>query len=128
MKLTYIGLGNMGGPMALNLIKAGHDLTVFDLDQSKTKAVAARGATAASSGAQAVADADIVFTSLPGPKQSAAAMPQLIASMKAGAIWVDMTTNDRDLVLKLSQQAAEKGIQVLEAPSQVPSMGHDWAN
>lgn len=116
MKLAYIGLGNMGAPMARNLIKAGHDLTVYDLDAARTAEVAADGASAASSGTDAVAEADMIFTSLPGPKQSAAAMPSLIASMKPGAIWVDMTTNDRDLVLELSQQAASKGIKVLEAP------------
>ena len=92
MKLAYIGLGNMGGPMARNLIKAGYDVTVYDLDASKTADVAADGAIAASSSSDAVAEADMVFTSLPGPKQSAAAMPSLIADMKPGAIWVDMTT------------------------------------
>lgn len=113
MKLAFIGLGVMGGPMAHNLIKVGHEVRVFDLDEEKMTPFDGRSAP---SGPEAAAHADIIFTSLPGPEQSAAAMPSLIAAMKAGAIWVDLTTNDRELVLKLTDEAAPKGISVVESP------------
>ena len=116
MKLAYIGLGNMGLPMVINLLRAGHEVTVFDLDDAKTLEAAAAGGIPAPSGPEAVREADLVITSLPGPPQSAAAMPQIIDAMKEQAIWVDMTTNDRELVIALAEQGAPKGIRVLESP------------
>ena len=70
MRIGFIGLGNMGGPMAMNLIKAGHDLTVHDLRREIADPHLAAGATWADS-VQGVAEAgEIVFTSLPGPPRS----------------------------------------------------------
>ena len=116
MKIGYIGLGNMGGPMAKNLVRAGHDVTVFDLEQPKIDAVVAEGAVAAESGAALAAQSDILFTSLPEPRHVKAAVPAWLAVMKSGATWVDLTTNDRDLLLELESQAAERGATILEAP------------
>ena len=116
MNIAYIGLGNMGDPMARNLHQAGYSVTVFDLDSAKVGGLATFGAQPADSGPAAVKHADVVFTSLPGPSQSAAAMPELLATMKSGAIWIDLTTNDRELVIKLAEQAASNQISVLESP------------
>jgi 3-hydroxyisobutyrate dehydrogenase-like beta-hydroxyacid dehydrogenase len=116
MNIAYIGLGNMGAPMARNLVKAGHQVSVFDLAPDKVKALAAHGAHAAATGAQAVRGARVVFTSLPGPSQSAQAMPELIEAMSAGTIWIDLTTNDRELVLSLAEKAKAKDLRVLESP------------
>ncbi|MEM7030755.1 MAG: NAD(P)-dependent oxidoreductase [Chloroflexota bacterium] len=116
MKITYIGLGSMGSPMAKNLIKAGLDVTVFDVVQEKIKDFLELGAKGAKNNVDAVRQADIVFTSLPGPKQSMAAMPEIIEAMKPNAVWVDVTTNDRELLLTFSNQAAKKNIAVLESP------------
>lgn len=116
MKLGYIGLGAMGGPMVRNLVKAGHDVTVYDLDGAKAENLAATGAGVAPSGEEVARGVDVLFTSLPGPRQAAAAMPSFIEAMQPGATLVDMTTNDRDLVLELGQEAAAKGVDVLDAP------------
>lgn len=116
MRIGYIGLGNMGGPMASNLAKAGCDLTVYDLDPAKIERVTAAGARAGADGLAVAAQADILFTSFPEPRHVAAAVPALIDALPAGAVWVDLTTDDRDLVLKLAEQARARSVSVLEAP------------
>jgi 3-hydroxyisobutyrate dehydrogenase len=116
MRLGYIGLGSMGGEMARNLARAGHDLTVYDLDPSRVEDMVRSGARPAASGQEVAGEAEALFTSLPGPRQSAAAMPSLIDALRPGATWVDMTTNDRDLVLELAQRAEARHIAVLDAP------------
>ncbi len=116
MKLGYIGLGTMGGPMAVNLVKAGFDVTVFDLDSTKVDILAQQGAIAAKSGEEVAQQVDILFTSLPGPRQSNAAMPSLLDALSPGTIWVDLTTNDRELILELANQATEKNISIVESP------------
>ncbi len=102
--------------MARNLAAAGHDLLVYDLDRSRVQDLVQNGARAADSGEQLAGEVDVLFTSLPGPRQSAAAMPSLIAALPAGATWVDMTTNDRELVLELARRAQTRDISVLDAP------------
>lgn len=116
MKIGYIGLGNMGGPMATNLVKAGCDVTVYDLEQAKVDQLVAVGAKAAPNGRQLAANSDILFTSLPEPRHVEAAVPPLLDAMQPGSIWVDLTTNDRDLVLQLAAQAGERKVDVIEAP------------
>lgn len=116
MRIGYIGLGNMGGPMATNLVKAGCDVLVYDLDKVKVDHYAACGATAGISGEDIAAQVDILFTSLPEPQHVKAAVPGLLDVMQPGAIWVDLTTNDRDLVESLAAQAAERNVSVLESP------------
>lgn len=116
MKIGYIGLGNMGQPMVINLVKAGYDVTVFDLVPERLEPAVAVGATAAESGEAVAAIADILFTSLPEPRHSRAAMPSLIDAMQAGTIWVDLTTNDKELVLELAARAKSRGIDTLESP------------
>ena len=116
MKIGYIGLGNMGQPMVINLVKAGYDVTCFDLVPEKLEPAVAVGATAAESGEAVAAVADILFTSLPEPRHSRAAMPALIDAMQPGSIWVDLTTNDKELVLELAARAKARGIDTLESP------------
>lgn len=67
--IAFIGLGNMGAPMALNLVKAGHDLTVFDLVPAAVKTLTDAGARAAGSAAEAVQGAELVISMLPASKQ-----------------------------------------------------------
>ena len=67
MRVSFIGLGNMGGPMSRNLAAAGVTLTVFDTDPARAEAATAHGAKAAESAAAAVVDADVVVTMLPTP-------------------------------------------------------------
>lgn len=116
MKIGYIGLGNMGGPMATNLAKSGCDVVVYDLEQTKIDRVVACGATAASSGEDIAAQVDILFTSFREPRHVAAAVPALIDTMKARSVWVDVTTNDRDLLLKLAGKASARDVSIVEAP------------
>ena len=116
MRIGYLGLGSMGAPMARNLAGAGHELLVDDLDASRVAELVGNGARKTGSGEQLAAEVDVLFTSLPGPAQSAAAMPGLIDALRPGAIWVDMTTNDRELVLQLADRAAAHQVAVLDAP------------
>ena len=116
MKIGYIGLGNMGAPMVTNLVKAGGDVVVYDLNRARTEKVAACGAAVADSGEDVAAQADILFTSLPQPHHVAAAVPSLINAMRPDSVWVDLTTNDRDLLKTLAAQANDKGVAVVEAP------------
>ena len=67
--IGFVGLGNMGGPMARNVLAAGFDTVVTDLDPAKVAALVDVGATAADDAVSASIDADVVFTSLPGPAQ-----------------------------------------------------------
>ena len=115
-RIGYIGLGNMGGPMAINLARAGCDITVFDLDGAKIDRVAEAGAKPGADGAAVASRADILFTSFPEPRHVAAAVPALIDAMPSGSIWVDLTTNDRELLLELEARAAARGVSILEAP------------
>src|SRR6202030_2811197 len=69
MRIGFIGLGNMGGPMALNLIKAGHALTVHDTRKNMAEGHLAAGAKWADTPADAAAGNELVLTSLPGPKE-----------------------------------------------------------
>lgn len=116
MRIGYIGLGNMGGPMATNLVKSGCDVVVYDLDQTRIDRVVARGATAATSGEDVAKKVDILFTSLPEPRHVAAIAPSLIDTMHAGCIWVDLTTNDRNLLLQLAEKASKRNVSIVEAP------------
>jgi len=116
MRLGFIGLGSMGAAMARNLADAGHDLTVYDLDPGRVEDLARSGARPGTSGEEVAGAVEVLFTSLPGPRQAAAAMPGLIDALRAGATWVDMTTNDRGLVLELAQRAEARQVSVLDAP------------
>jgi 3-hydroxyisobutyrate dehydrogenase len=116
MRLGFIGLGSMGAAMARNLADAGHDLTVYDLDPGRVQDLARCGARPGTSGQDVAGAVEVLFTSLPGPRQAAAAMPGLIDALRPGATWVDMTTNDRGLVLELAQRAEARQVRVLDAP------------
>ena len=116
MKVGFIGLGSMGAPMANNLAAAGFDVMVFDLDPARSAPFRERNGAVAPTGEALAEQADILFTSLPGPMQSRTAMPPLLAAMRSGALWIDLTTNDRLLVQELARAAKERQIDTLESP------------
>jgi 3-hydroxyisobutyrate dehydrogenase len=116
MKIGFVGLGSMGAPMAKNLVAEGFDVTVFDLDVARMAGLQKVGARIASTLMDLAADVDVLMTSLPGPKQSRLAMPPVLALLKPGALWIDLTTNDRALVLELASIAKARGIDTLESP------------
>lgn len=116
MKIGFIGLGTMGGAMALNLRKAGYDLVVHDLRPDAAGPQLAAGATWADSVPALGRAVDVVLTSLPGPREAEAVGAELMASMKRGGVWFDLTTNSPTVVRALSARCAERGISMLDAP------------
>ena len=111
MKIGFIGLGNMGAPMAANLARAGHDVTGFDMAD-----VAIDGVTMAASGAKAAAGADVVITMLPNGAILRAVADEVIPAMSKGAALVDCSTVDVDSARAVAQQAAEAGLLAVDAP------------
>ncbi|WP_299393770.1 NAD(P)-dependent oxidoreductase [Pelagibius sp.] len=119
MRIAFIGLGNVGFPLARNLQRAGHDLTVFDLDPARAAPLAEAGARLAESASAAAEGADAAVTSLPNPAAVAAVVPGeggLLSALAAGSLWLEMSTTDADDMRRYAEEAAGRGIDVLEAP------------
>ena len=116
MKLAYIGLGNLGEHIAMNLVKAGHEVAVFDLDEETGKALVAAGARWASSAADAAAGAEAVLTCLPSTRAIEIVVGEILTVMPAGSAWLDNSTNDRDVIMRLAETAAAQGVRAVEAP------------
>jgi len=110
MNIAFIGLGNMGAPMAANLVKAGHAVTGFDT-QARPE-----GLTLATSAAEAAAGADVVITMLPNGAILRAVADQVIPAMKPGAVLCDCSTVDVDSARAVAEQAAARGLGALDAP------------
>jgi 3-hydroxyisobutyrate dehydrogenase len=111
MKIGFIGLGNMGGPMAANLAKAGHEVTGFDMAD-----VSVEGVTMAGSGPEAAKGADVVITMLPNGQVLRAVAAELIPAMDKGAALVDCSTVDVDSARAVAEQCAEAGLLSVDAP------------
>ena len=116
MKIGFVGLGSMGAPMAKNLCAAGFDVTVCDLDPARMRPFEQAGVRTSDSASAVARSVDVLMTSLPGPRQSRAAMPAIIEALTPGSLWIDLTTNDRDLVAELATLASARRIETLEAP------------
>ena len=120
MKVGFIGVGNMGGPMCRNIIKrSNHQVTVFDLNPAALKACTDVGGTAAKSVAEATKGADLVMTSLPMPKHvEAVALGDngILANISKGQTFIDLSTNAPSMVKKIGEAFAAKGIPMLDAP------------
>lgn len=122
-QIAFIGLGNMGGPMAKNLLKSGHHMTVFDLSASVLEAFAKDGANIASSAIDAVRDADIVISMLPASRHVEALylgnnseQSGLLSHIKKGALIIDCSTIAAQTAIKVAKAAAELGLEMLDAP------------
>jgi len=120
MRIGFIGLGNMGGPMALNLIKAGHSLVVNDIRRHMAEPQLAAGAKWADTAADVARDAELVLTSLPGPKEveqvCLGGENGIIHGIRTDSVYADLSTNSPTLVRRLHALFAEKGIPMLDAP------------
>lgn len=116
MKVGFIGLGTMGGSMALNVRKAGHELIVYDVRREVAKPHLEAGAAWGEGPRAVAAVSDVVFTSLPGPREAEAVGDELLDSMEPGKAWFDLSTNSPTVVRRIHARFAEKGIPMLDAP------------
>lgn len=119
MRIGFIGLGTMGRHMAANLQRAGHLLAVHDVRREAAEAHLAAGATWAATPREAATEAEIVFTSLPGPPEvEAVALGAngIIAGLAPGAAYFDLSTISPSLVRKLHAAFAERGLAMLDSP------------
>ena len=118
-KITFIGLGNMGLPMALNLVKAGHNVTGFDLSDDAKAALQEAGGTAATGIAEAVGAAETVVTMLPAGKHVESVYTTadgVLAHAPAGALLIDSSTIDVDTARRVSVAATAAGFEMVDAP------------
>ena len=119
MKIGFVGIGNIGRHLATNLISAGFDVTVFDLDSLAVDRLVQIGATGVSSPREVASVCDTVFTCLPSVKaitQVVTGTDGLVHGFRAGSTWVDMSTNDLHELQRLAEVLAENGVATLEAP------------
>ena len=119
MRFGFIGLGTLGAHLAANLVRAGFEVTVHDLDEQASASLIGTGAVWAGSPKGAAAASDSVITCLPSPAAVTAAVAGkdgILDGPKPGGTWIDMSTNDLNEVKRLAELAAEKGIACLEAP------------
>ncbi|SDW46442.1 3-hydroxyisobutyrate dehydrogenase [Ruegeria halocynthiae] len=111
MNIAFIGLGNMGAPMAANLARAGHNVIGFDQAD-----VAVEGVKMAASGTAAATDAEVVITMLPNGQILRAVANEVIPAMHNGAVLIDCSTVDVDSARTVAQQAANAGLLSVDAP------------
>ena len=116
VSIAFIGLGNMGGPMAANLVKAGFQVTGFDLSASHLDQAKAQGVTSASSAQDAVKAADVVITMLPAGKHVLGVWQDVLAATKAGALLIDCSTIDVESARAAHTLATGHGLTALDAP------------
>jgi 3-hydroxyisobutyrate dehydrogenase len=112
----YIGLGNLGAACAGCLLRAGFELTVYDLNPALAAPLVAAGAKLANSAEEVAASVDHVITCLPSPRVSETVLRNILPQMKAGATWVEMSTLGREEVLAFAAIAADAGHEMMELP------------
>ncbi|MBV2156216.1 2-hydroxy-3-oxopropionate reductase [Kitasatospora sp. SUK 42] len=118
-KIAFVGLGIMGKPMAVNLVKAGHHVTGFDLSQASIDTVIAAGGHGATSIADAVKDAEVVITMVPAdPHVEAVILGEdgVLENVGAGTLVIDMSSITPQTSIKVGEAARAKGVRALDAP------------
>lgn len=122
MKIAFIGVGHMGGPMALNLHKAGHTLSAFDLSAEACKTLAAEGVPIAASAADTLAGAEVVISMLPASQHVESLyfgnedQPGLLERIAPGTLVIDSSTIAPATSRKLAEAGAKRGVAVIDAP------------
>ena len=119
MNIVFIGLGNMGNPMATNLVNAGHELVVHDLRREAATNLLEMGATWADTPKEAVPGRDVVFTSLPVPRDVEAVVlgeNGILEGASSETVYMDLSTNSPTAIRRIHDMCAEKGVTVLDAP------------
>jgi 3-hydroxyisobutyrate dehydrogenase len=114
--IAFLGLGNMGGPMAANLVAAGHIVRGFDPVAELTAAAEAKGAQTFDTGPAAAAEADVVITSLPNGAIVKACYADALPAAREGTLFIDTSTISVDDARDINRQAAERGFAQLDAP------------
>ena len=114
--IAFLGLGNMGGPMAANLVSAGHTVHGFDPVTALKEAAAAKGATVFDTAADAVAGADVVITSLPNGDIVKSVYAEVVPAASSGALLIDTSTISVDDARAVNAQATERGLAQIDAP------------
>jgi 3-hydroxyisobutyrate dehydrogenase len=114
--IAFIGLGNMGGPMAANLVKAGHKVVAFDLVEASRAQARADGAAIADSSVAAVKGADIVITMLPAGKHVISVWTDVVPAIAKGALIIDCSTIDVESAKQAHALAAKHSIASVDAP------------
>jgi 3-hydroxyisobutyrate dehydrogenase len=115
-KIAFIGLGNMGGPMAANLVKAGHAVTGFDLSEASRNAAAKTGVSVAGSISQAVRESECVITMLPASSHVLYVWDELLGFVDPGTLLIDSSTIDVESARKVHGFADKAGCPSLDAP------------
>ncbi len=118
-KIGFIGVGNMGGPMARNLLKAGHEVKAFDLSKEAMDRVAEAGAKRAQSAQDAARGVEVVVTMLPAGEHVRAVYlgeHGLLAAAEQGALFVDSSTIDVESARAVAKSAAAAGFAMIDAP------------
>jgi 3-hydroxyisobutyrate dehydrogenase-like beta-hydroxyacid dehydrogenase len=120
MRVGFVGTGTMGTPIGLCLIGAGHRLTVCDIRPEATAALVARGARVVENPFLVAQESEVVFTSLPGPDEMEAAALDptigILAGLRAGAAYIDLTTNAPAVVRRVAEACRAGGVAMLDAP------------
>jgi 4-hydroxybutyrate dehydrogenase/sulfolactaldehyde 3-reductase len=119
MIVGFIGLGTMGGPMALNLLKKGHQVVAFDVHAAAVRKLADAGAKAAETPRAAAAQSEIVITMLPdAPDVERVALGKdgIVEGIRAGSVYIDMSTIDPATTRKVGAAMAAKGVPMIDSP------------
>ena len=118
-RIGFVGLGNMGGPMCAHLVRAGHEVTAFDIDSAALDRLHAKGARAARSAAECAREAEVLITMLPAPphvEQVLLGDGGVIAALSPGAVAIDMSTSSPAVGQVVVASASARGIDFLDAP------------
>lgn len=114
--IAFIGLGNMGGPMCANLVKAGHPVTAYDLSAAASDTARKAGATIATSAPEAARKADIIITMLPSGRYVIDVWSAVLPELASGALLIDCSTIDVESARRVHELAAARSIASLDAP------------
>ena len=131
MKIGFIGIGSMGRLMARHLVVGGHDLSVFDINRESASDILSCGASWSESPRDVGGESEIIFTSLPMPKdvEAVAIGPDgILSGASAGSIICDVSTTDPDTIRRIDAAAQPKGVHVLDAPVSGGTTGAETAS
>lgn len=116
MKYGYIGLGNLGGHLAANLLRAGFEVMVYDKNPALCTRLAEMGATIATTLSELAQSVDTMITCLPSPAVTEKVLDEILATAPKGRHWIEMSTLGRDDIQRLAKRAESAGMEVLECP------------